>query len=397
MNGLLNALAGEPLPAALVDLEALEANVDTLCAPVRAAKKTVRVASKSLRSVPLLRRILERAGDTARGLMTYTAAETAFLAAAGFGDLLLAYPTALARDAEILARLNANGARAAVVVDCDAHLDVLVAAGRALHARVPVVIDVDVSWRPLGRGHVGVRRSPLREPPAIVQLARRATESPELSFAGLLTYEAQIAGVPDFTKGAPLRAAATRMMKRFSSEDVARARRDACAALAAAGLSPALVNAGGTGNAASCAAESCVTEVTIGSGFLDSHLFDRYETLRLRPAAFFALQAARRPGPNLVTCHGGGYVASGVAGEDRLPRPVYPEGARLLPLEGAGEVQTPLLLPPGTDLALGAPVLFRHAKAGELAEHFNEYLLVSAGRIVERAATYRGEGRCFLG
>jgi D-serine deaminase-like pyridoxal phosphate-dependent protein len=41
-------------------------------------------------------------------------------------------------------------------------------------------------------------------------------------------------------------------------------------------------------------------------------------------------------------------------------------------------------------------MLFRHAKAGELAERFNEYLLVSGGRIVSRAKTYRGLGDCFF-
>jgi D-serine deaminase-like pyridoxal phosphate-dependent protein len=70
---------------------------------------------------------------------------------------------------------------------------------------------------------------------------------------------------------------------------------------------------------------------------------------------------------------------------------------QLLPLEGAGEVQTPLRLPAGVELALGEPVFFRHAKAGELAEHFNEYLLVRGDRIEARIPTYRGLGRCFLG
>jgi hypothetical protein len=46
---------------------------------------------------------------------------------------------------------------------------------------------------------------------------------------------------------------------------------------------------------------------------------------------------------------------------------------------------------------LGAPVLFRHAKAGELAEHFNEYLLVRGDRVVTHAKTYRGFSFCFLG
>jgi D-serine deaminase-like pyridoxal phosphate-dependent protein len=117
----------------------------------------------------------------------------------------------------------------------------------------------------------------------------------------------------------------------------------------------------------------------------------------LHPAAFFALQVVRKPGPGIATCHGGGLIASGAPGRDRLPVPAFPEGLTLLDLEGAGEVQTPLHVPRGVDLALGDPVFFRHAKAGELAEHVNEYILVQGDAIVGRAPTYRGLGKCFLG
>jgi len=137
--------------------------------------------------------------------------------------------------------------------------------------------------------------------------------------------------------------------------------------------------------------------VTVGSGFVDSHLFDGYRGLGLEPAAFFALQVVRRPGPGLVTCHGGGYIASGSAGPSRLPIPALPPGLSLLSLEGAGEVQTPLELGRGRELSLGDPVFFRHAKAGELAEHFEEYVLIRGDRIEGRAPTYRGLGKCFLG
>jgi D-serine deaminase-like pyridoxal phosphate-dependent protein len=75
--------------------------------------------------------------------------------------------------------------------------------------------------------------------------------------------------------------------------------------------------------------------------------------------------------------------------------PVSPEGARLLAAEGVGEVQTPVRLPNGTSLAIGDPVLFRPAKAGELAERFDHYLLASGGAITGKAETYRGCGRCF--
>jgi len=48
-------------------------------------------------------------------------------------------------------------------------------------------------------------------------------------------------------------------------------------------------------------------------------------------------------------------------------------------------------------LGLGDPVFFRHAKAGELAEHLTAYHLVRGARVEARAATYRGMGLCWLG
>ncbi len=60
-------------------------------------------------------------------------------------------------------------------------------------------------------------------------------------------------------------------------------------------------------------------------------------------------------------------------------------------------MQTPVRLPAGVEVRLGDPLFFRPAKSGELAEHFNEYLLVRGESISERAQTYRGLGHCFLG
>src|SRR5690606_21014125 len=90
------------------------------------------------------------------------------------------------------------------------------------------------------------------------------------------------------------------------------------------------------------ARDPSVTEVTVGSGLYAPVLFDYYRDFRYQPAAGFAIEIVRRPRPGVYTCAGGGYVASGAAGRDKLPMPYLPEGARLLPLEGAGEVQTPV-------------------------------------------------------
>ena len=420
-----HAVAGEALPAALVDLDAVEANVERLLAPIRAAGKRVRIATKSIRCPALVARVLQLAngdrtlrdaarGELARGagrapntlprgtgrsdldplaigLMTYTAAETAFLAAAGERDLILAYPTLLASDAAHLARANRT-ATAAAMIDDAAQLPPLATAARAEGTTIPIVIDVDMSWRPTGSMHLGVRRSPLREPADVVALAR-AFEAP-LRFHGVMGYEAQLAGLPDRVPAAWQRPF-VRAIKRRSGPELAARRGQIVAALAGAKLPCAIVNGGGTGSVDWSSADAALTEVTIGSGFLCGHLFDGYRGLALSPALAFALQVVRRPAPGVVTCLGGGWIASGATGADRLPQPAWPHGCTLLTAEGAGEVQTPVRV--ARELALGDPIFFRPAKSGELAEHVGEYLLVRGDRVVERAPTYRGLGQTFLG
>ena len=392
------AIEGEAWPCALVDLDAFERNVELLVRHATAHGKKLRVATKSLRVPDLVRRIV--ASTPGAGLMTYSARETAFLREQGFDDLLLAYPTTRRDDAALLAGLAARGAKLSVIVDDVAHLACLSSAAEAARTRIDVLVEVDMSYRPLRDLVLGVRRSPIREPRDVLAFVARVAEHPALRFAGIMGYEAQIAGVGDDLPGGPrarIEGALGRLVKSRSRVEVEKKRAEIVEALAASGHRAEIVNGGGTGNLTWCAAEPALTEVTSGSGFLCSRLFDRYREVRPEPAAWFALEIVRVPGPGYVTCLGGGYVASGPPAWDRVPAPDLPEGLQLLGLEGAGEVQTPLRGPPGVTLAIGEPVFFRHAKAGELAEHFAEYLLVRGDRIVDRAKTYRGFGQCFLG
>ncbi len=390
------ALGREPLPAAVLDLDAVDANAARLAGIARAHGKRLRVASKSLRCPDLLRYVLDRCGDVAGGVMTYTAGETAWLAAQGYTDLLLAYPTVHPRDVEHLAAANARGATAAVVVDALEHLAALDTGARAAGTTIPVVVELDVAWRPSPSvGYIGARRSPLGTVDAVCDLVARVAAHPHLRFHGVMAYEAHIAGLPDRGQGAlgPV----LRWIKSRARPQAAALRGRVVQTLRDRGHALALVNGGGTGSLDGASREPALTEVTAGSGFVDSHLFDGYDGLGLTPAAGFALQAVRRPRAGMITCHGGGYIASGAAGADRLPIPWLPEGMSLVAHEGAGEVQTPLVLASGVAIALGDPVFFRHAKAGELAEHFTSYVCIRGDRVVERFATYRGLGQCFLG
>ena len=45
---------------------------------------------------------------------------------------------------------------------------------------------------------------------------------------------------------------------------------------------------------------------------------------------------------------------------------------------------------------MGDRVYLRHAKAGELCEHFNALHLVEGDEIVDVVPTYRGDGQNFL-
>ncbi|MFO0647650.1 MAG: alanine racemase [Polyangiales bacterium] len=393
-----SALAGLDLPAAFVDLDAFDRNVARVRELLTGQRVTLRIGSKSVRCVAILRRIAEALGDRARGVLAFTAAEAEFLVSKGFRDVVVAYPTALSNDAKRFAALNADGAFVAAMVDDEAQLATLSAAAVARGAVIPVMLDVDMAWRPPALGArvaLGVRRSPLRTADEVVSLARSVTRARGLRFAGLMGYEAQIAGLPDRdARGG--RIAGNAVVKGLSRTQVRARRAEVRAAVERAGMSVEVFNGGGTGSLTWSSGDPSLTEIAVGSGFLGGTLFDGLDAFAPEPALFFALQVTRRPAVDVVTCLGGGYVASGPPSWDRLPRPELPAGLSLLAWEGAGEVQTPLRLPPEIKLDPGDPVVFRHAKAGELAERFAMYLLVRDGRVVEAAPTYRGEGCCFL-
>jgi D-serine deaminase-like pyridoxal phosphate-dependent protein len=398
---LERATAELEAPFALVDLDALWANADDLVR--RAGSKPIRLASKSVRCRPLQERVLARPGFT--GTLAFTLPEALWLASRGAEELVVAYPTADRRALQELAELTDErpATRVTVMVDSIEQLDLIDrATGARAGAQLRVCIDVDAGWWALGgRVRVGVKRSPVHTPTQAAALARAILAREGLRLVGIMSYEAQIAGLGDTPPGRPLRARAIRALQRRSARELSVRRAAAVTAVEAVlreVSAPALelVNGGGTGSLESTAVEASVTEVTAGSGLYGPTLFDAYRAFTPRPAALFALPVVRRPGPGVVTALGGGYLASGPADAARLPRPHLPAGLRLDRQEGAGEVQTPLLGVAADGLAFGDRVYLRHAKAGELCERFARLYLLEGERIVEEVPTYRGEGQCFL-
>ncbi|MFC6131062.1 amino acid deaminase/aldolase [Streptomyces spororaveus] len=380
-------------PLAVVDLDAFDANADDLVR--RAAGKPVRVASKSVRCRALLERVLARPGFA--GIMSFTLAESLWLARSGFEDVLLAYPSAdragfgeLANDAKLAGAVT-------VLVDDPAQLDLIDAARDGGAEEIRVCLELDTALRLFGgRVRIGARRSPLREPEQLAGLARAVAARPGFRVVGLMAYEGHVAGVGDSLAGRPLRSRTIRLMQGAARKELAARRAEVVRAVRAVVPDLEFVNGGGTGSVQQTAAEDAVTEIAAGSGLYVPRLFDNYTSFSGRPAALFAQPVVRRPGVGVVTVLGGGYPASGAAGADRLPVPYLPQGLRYDPQEGAGEVQTPLLGSPADDLLIGDRVWFRHAKAGELCERFDTLHLIEGDRVTDSVPTYRGEGRTFL-
>ena len=379
-------------PYAVIDLAALRYNVADL---VRRANGTpIRLASKSVRSRAVIRDVLAVPGFA--GVLAYTLPEALWLAD-DIDDLVVGYPSVDRTALRALAGDDRLRSRVTVMIDSEDHLDITAAAlrGVAGSGAIRVSLDVDASLRLAGgRVHLGARRSPLHSVEDVTRLARAVVSRPGFELVGLMAYEAQIAGVGD-DPPSRLRGLGVRRMQRTSAAEL-RERRAAVVAAVRELAAIEFVNGGGTGSAELTASEPAVTEVAAGSGLYAPTLFDHYTRFTPAPAAYFALPVVRRPSPRHATVLGGGWIASGQAGSDRLPTPVWPPGLKLVPAEGAGEVQTPLTGEGVATLAVGDRVWFRHTKAGELCEHVDDLHVVEGGSVVESATTYRGEGKVFL-
>ncbi|MGZ4478390.1 MAG: alanine racemase, partial [Nocardioidaceae bacterium] len=192
---LTTALASLPepptAPCVVVDLDAFDVNATSLVA--RAAGKPVRVASKSVRVPALLRRALAVPGFA--GVLSYSLREALWLVENDLStDVVMGYPSV---DRAALGRLAASPVLAAAVtlmVDDAAHLSLL--SGLAPAAPLRVAIDVDAALQLPGT-RVGPKRSPLHATSDVAALAAAVAADPCLRLVGVMTYEGQVAGLPD--------------------------------------------------------------------------------------------------------------------------------------------------------------------------------------------------------
>lgn len=379
----LKTLGHPDRPVLFLDEEAFTKNCQWVIE--NAGSKKIRIATKSLRSKSIFKKILGM-NSIFQGLMTFDLREALWLREEGFNDILMGYPS---MDKSSLNELAKNPVGITLMVDLVDHLEYLEKIARESSSHFEICVDVDLSMD-LPGVRFGVYRSKIQTESHLKEFLDKLKHCPHLKLTGLMGYEAQIAGVMD--KESIL----MRGLKKVSLRQLQDRRQKLVELIHSYGHVLKFVNGGGTGSLSETKTENCVTEITVGSGFYAPVLFDHYKEFTLSPALMFTLPIVRNPLPHIYTCHGGGYIASGELTLIKQPTPYLPTGVKLLKHEGAGEVQTPFEYHGMEKLKVGDSIIMRHAKAGEICERFPEISVIKDSKIPETVKTYRGEGKTFV-
>ncbi|HEY7900296.1 MAG TPA: DSD1 family PLP-dependent enzyme [Caulobacteraceae bacterium] len=223
-------------PALLIDLEALNRNIQAMARFAAAAGVKLRPHAKTHKCVEVA--TLQIAAG-AVGICCAKLGEAEALAAGGVGPILITSPvvgpTGVAR-LKVLAETS-PGLMAAV--DHPRGVDALAAAG----VTMPLLVDIDP----------GIHRTGVADAAAAIALAQRIAAAPGLSFAGVQFYCGMQQHIESF---AERRAAITERTAYLS---------DIIAGLAEAGLKPGIVSGGGTGTHRIDANLGVFTELQVGS------------------------------------------------------------------------------------------------------------------------------------
>ena len=91
-------------PLTFVDLDKFDQNIAYVAGTQQETGKTIRVASKSIRSLELIQRVFEKGGGAYRGVLAFTMEEASFLIDNGLDDIIVAYPSVQVGDLDIFTK-----------------------------------------------------------------------------------------------------------------------------------------------------------------------------------------------------------------------------------------------------------------------------------------------------
>jgi len=274
-----------PTPALLVDIDILDRNIAVMRDGAAALGVKLRPHAKAHKCVEIAQRTMA-AG--AIGTSCATIGEAEAMALGGIGGILVTAPLTSTDALKRLKRLLLRGADIMAVADHPASLTRLAALAGEAGRVLGIIIEIDC----------GMGRTGCLEIADVISLARQAAAAPSLQFAGIQAYWGNLQQVSPFAERVRLIAVQTARL------------RNAIAALAQAGLPPAIVTGGGTGSHRIDAASGLFSEIQPGSYlFMDSC----YSTISIsendnpfQPSLFVAASvvSANKPGRVVVNAAG---------------------------------------------------------------------------------------------
>jgi D-serine deaminase-like pyridoxal phosphate-dependent protein len=337
-------------PALILDLDALEANLDAMAALLAPAGVKLRAHAKTHKSAVIARLQMARG---AVGQCVQKVAEAEALAWGGVSDILVSNQVV---GAAKLARLAALARIAEVAVCADDPLQVveIAAAAEAAGVRIPVLVEIDC----------GASRCGVEPGPEAVALAERIAASPHLRFGGLQSYH----GSAQHKRTPGEREAAIAHAAEVTRRTVEQLRQR--------GLDCPIVGGGGTGTFALEAASGVYTEIQAGSyAFMDADYVRNEAPPPFRQSLFVLGTVMSRAVPGVAVLDAG---HKAVAVDSGLPLVHGRPGLRYV---SASDEHGKLLVEDGAAPALGEKLRLVPGHCDPTVDRYDWYVGVRQGRV----------------
>lgn len=337
-------------PALLLDLDAFEANLDSMAALLAPTGAKLRAHAKTHKS-PVIARLQMARG--AVGQCVQKVAEAEVLAWGGIPDILVSNEVVGARKLARLAALS-RISKVAVCADGAEQVAMIEAAAEAAGTRLPVLVEIDV----------GAARCGVEPGPPAVALAERIAASRHLRFGGLQAYHgsAQHKRTPA-ERGAAIGEAAA--MTRRTVEQ-----------LRQRGLDCPIVGGAGTGTFPLEAGSGVFTEIQAGSyAFMDADYARNESPPPFRQALFVLATVMSRAIPGVAVVDAG---HKAVAVDSGLPLVWQRPGLRYA---GASDEHGKILVEDGAAPALGEKLRLVPGHCDPTVDRYDWYVGVRRGRV----------------
>ena len=209
-------------PCVVLDLDIMEANINSLATHASAHNYEVRPVAKIHKSVEISRLQMDAGG---RGPCCATLSEAEAMVDGGLSDVMLFTSVVTEPKLQRLSDLNARADGLVVVADHETNIDQLSESARRSGKLLNVLIDVEV-----GSGRTGIA-----DEQTVVDLARKVADDDALEYAGVQGYNGGMQNTVDYERRRELSIRYHQPLIRVVEK------------LHEAGLSPRIVSGAGTG------------------------------------------------------------------------------------------------------------------------------------------------------